>query len=64
MGRFVDGLGAMFTKEDGSHLHPEQVSNAFERHVRDAGLPRLSFHGLRHTFATIALGAGLHPKVV
>jgi len=56
--------GLCFTKEDGSHLHPEQVTNAFERHVRDAGLPRLSFHGLRHTFATIALGAGLHPKVV
>jgi len=51
-------------KEGGSRLDRGQVSNAVVRHVRDAGFPMFAFHGLRHTFATIALGAGLHPKVV
>ena len=36
----------------------------FERYVKDSKLPKLSLHGLRHTHATIALRAGVHPKVV
>ena len=27
-------------------------------------LPRITFHDLRHTHATLMLGAGVHPKVV
>ena len=29
-----------------------------------AGLPRVRFHDLRHTAATLMLSAGVHPKVV
>jgi integrase len=36
----------------------------FERHAAAAKLPKLSLHGLRHTHATLALRAGVHPKVV
>jgi len=32
--------------------------------LKQAGLPRLRFHDLRHTAATLLLGAGVHPKVV
>jgi integrase len=32
--------------------------------VKAAGLPRIRFHDLRHTHATLALQAGVHPKVV
>lgn len=28
------------------------------------GLQRITLHGLRHTWATLALRAGVHPKVV
>lgn len=45
-------------------VHPDVLSSAFERHVKRAGLPRISFHDLRHTYATMALQAGIHPKVV
>ena len=32
--------------------------------MRASGLPRIRLHDLRHTFATLALKAGAHPKVV
>jgi integrase len=45
-------------------VHPQAFSEAFERHVAAAGLRRIPLHGLRHTHATLALQAGVHPKVV
>jgi integrase len=56
--------GLVFTREDGTPLHPDRVAEAFARNVEAAGLPRLTLHGLRHTYATLALRAGVHPKVV
>ena len=32
--------------------------------TQPAGLPRIQFHGLRHTAATLLLEAGMHPRVV
>jgi integrase len=29
-----------------------------------AGLPRIRFHDLRHSCATLLLGEGVHPKIV
>jgi integrase len=64
------GLGSpkdddlVFTAFDGKPLHPGQFSDRFDRLVRAAGVPRINFHGLRHTHATLALQAGVHPKVV
>jgi integrase len=39
-------------------------SRSFDQYVRDAGLPKIRLHDLRHTHATLALEAGVHPKVV
>jgi len=36
----------------------------FRRLLAEAGLPRMRFHGLRHSMATILFAAGVHPKVV
>lgn len=54
----------VFAREDGTPLHPDLFSDAFWRHVASAKLPRIRFHDLRHTHATLALSAGIHPKVV
>ncbi len=54
----------LFTRPDGRPLHPKLVSQQFRRLVRRHELPPLSVHGLRHTWATLALQAGVHPKVV
>jgi integrase len=47
----------VFRDDAGEPLHPKLVSMAFERFVRKSGLPRIRFHDLRHTFATLALDA-------
>lgn len=51
--------GLVFSDDIGDPRAPETVSAAFKRHVRDAALPRLTIHGLRHTYATIGLDAGV-----
>jgi integrase len=56
--------GLVFTREDGRPLHPREVTRAFTRHVLAADLPVIRLHDLRHTHATLALAAGVHPKVV
>lgn len=54
----------VFTNALGGPIHPQAFSEAFERHGAAAGLPKIPLHGLRHTHATLALQAGIHPKVV
>jgi integrase len=49
---------------DGTPIHPKTVSYQFGRALRLAGLPRIRLHDLRHTHATLALHAGVHPRVV
>src|SRR3954447_4911053 len=54
----------VFTREDGAPLHPDFVSQSFERTIRAAGLRRIRLHDLRHTHATHALRAGVPTKIV
>lgn len=54
----------VFCQEDGKVLHPTRFTDAFQRLSREAKVPRRKFHCVRHTFATMALEAGVHPKVV
>lgn len=54
----------VFTDELGRPLHPQRVTVVFKRLAKSAGLPSIRLHDLRHTAATLALSAGVHPKVV
>jgi integrase len=54
----------VFTRENGRPLHPREVTRAFTCHVLAAGVPVIRLHDLRHTHATLALAAGVHPKIV
>jgi integrase len=64
MGAGYQDHDLVFAWPDGRPLHPERFSRSFVRQLERHGLPALSVHGLRHTWATLALQAGVHPKVV
>jgi integrase len=64
VGPDFDDCGLVFHKPDGSCLRPDAVSATFVRRVGSAGLPALTLKGLRHTWATLALERGIHPRVV
>ena len=56
--------GHVFTREDGQPWHPDRVRVLFQRAITETGAPRIRLHDCRHTWATLALRAGVHPKVV
>jgi integrase/predicted RNA-binding Zn-ribbon protein involved in translation (DUF1610 family) len=58
------GTDRIFTREDGASLHPWVVSKAFRGHLKAAALPQIPLHGLRHTYATLALSSGVNPRIV
>ncbi|HZD00905.1 MAG TPA: site-specific integrase [Actinomycetes bacterium] len=70
----VEASGLLFTEIDGTPLHPDRFTRRFRRLVakvqwhqdgaRRVGLPKLRLHDVRHTYATVALQAGVPPKVV
>jgi integrase len=64
LGPAWQGHDLVFCREDGSPIWPRSFSRAFQRHADAAGLPSIRLHDLRHSWATIALVAGVHPKLV
>ena len=48
----------------GEPWKPDTFSNEFLRAVKASKLPKVSFHGLRHSYASISLRAGTPLKVV
>lgn len=60
-GEAYEASGYVFVDELGRPLHPDVISNRFET---TSGLPRLHFHGLRHTAATLAIDAKVPIHVV
>jgi integrase len=54
----------VFTDGDGAPLIPQQVSDVWRAYVRTLDLPPIRLHDLRHTHATLLLGAGVPVKVV
>jgi integrase len=54
----------MFTTSHGTPFSPRNLIRYFKQALRDADLPEIRFHDLRHTSASLLLSAGVHPKVV
>ena len=62
-GAYVDG-NLVFAGPLGEVKSLGAVRSAFKRVVKRIGHPDLRFHSLRHTSATLALKAGVHPRIV
>ncbi len=64
MGGAWEDNDLVFANEVG---HPIDARDLMDRSFRPllekAGLPRIRFHDLRHTAATLLLGQGVHPKI-
>lgn len=54
----------VFNDEIGRPVDGTHASHMFGAFLSRAGLPRIRFHDLRHTAATLLLEAGTHPRVV
>jgi integrase len=54
----------VFTQHEGEPVSPRSFTKAFLARVKQTRLPPIPLHSLRHTYATLALQAGVHPKVV
>lgn len=56
--------GWVFTAVGGGPVNPDLLSQTFERIVTRSGLPRIRFHDLRHTHASLLVKDGVPLKVV
>lgn len=54
----------VFTNGDGDPVHPHAAYEAFRRIVRNAGVPTIRFHDLRHTHGSLLIKEGVPVKVV
>jgi integrase len=56
--------GLVCPRPDGNPMDPRGLNEHFENCIQKSGLPKIRFHDLRHTHATLMLQLGQHPKVV
>ncbi len=54
----------VFPSPNGGPISPDSVNNMLKRVLERAGIPKVRFHDLRHTFATLALQNGVDIKTV
>ena len=54
----------VFPSPTGGLISPDSVIHMLHRVLKRAGLPRVRFHDLRHTFATLALQNGVDIKTI
>ena len=56
--------GLLFPALDGRPLHTTLVQLELDRIAKEAGIPRLRFHDLRHTQGTVLANAGVAPQII
>nr|WP_237509352.1 site-specific integrase [Streptomyces sp. SID8382] len=56
--------GLVFCRPDGQPLRPQTVLDRFRKRTKEAGVPRITLHDLRHLAATLTLTAGIPLTIV
>ena len=54
----------VFTNDFGCTLHPDAISTWFARFLVRKNLKHISFHGLRHTAATLMINSGVDVETI
>jgi integrase len=54
----------IFPADDGTPRNPDAVSRQFRRFILTTDLPRIRFHDLRHTCASLMIDNETNPKVI
>ena len=63
-GHRVEVADPIFTNTHGDAVHAESISQLFDRQLARTDIPRIRFHDLRHTHASLLVAAGTPIKVV
>ncbi|WP_024834219.1 site-specific integrase [Ruminiclostridium josui] len=58
-----DKDGRIFTTDDGAPMFPDSITQWFSKFVKRTGLPKVTVHSLRHTYASLMISDGV-PLVV
>ena len=56
--------GLVFTTSSGKPISPRNLVRHFKSALKEANLPDIRFHDLRHSHASLLLAAGVNPKIV
>ncbi|GMA51830.1 site-specific integrase [Alicyclobacillus contaminans] len=64
MGAEYQDHDLVIARPNGYYMHPKTFDDAWYRALKKSGLPRIRFHDLRHTHASLMLLQGVHPKIV
>jgi integrase len=56
--------GVLFCWENGKPPHPDTITRRFKRLARDAGLPEIDLHDVRHSYATAGRNAKIDWKAL
>ena len=59
-----EDYGLVFCSKKGRPIGSRNLLKYFHVALEKAGLPKVTFHSLRHLHATLLLVAGVHPKIV
>jgi integrase len=54
----------VFCTEHGGYINPGNLWVEFKELLKNAGLPQIRFHDLRHSAASIWLALGINPKII
>jgi len=58
-----DKDGRVFTSDGGAPVFPDSISKWFSKFIKRSGLPKVTVHSLRHTYASLMISDGV-PLVV
>lgn len=64
LGAKYEDHGLVFCHVDGKIFRPTGINRPFRHYIELAGVPKIRFHDLRHTHATLLLEMNVNPKIV